>query len=51
MAHELEFVNGEAQMAYRLSAGVPWHGLGTPVGDDMTTEEVVMSDDMDGDEF
>lgn len=38
--HELEMVNGEAQMAYRLSAGVPWHGLGVPVEDDMTPREM-----------
>jgi phage/plasmid-like protein (TIGR03299 family) len=36
MAHELEFVNGVAQMAYRASQGKPWHGLGIPVTDDMT---------------
>lgn len=41
MAHMLEMINGEAQMAYRLSAGVPWHGLGVPVGDDMTPEEMM----------
>lgn len=41
MAHELEIINGEAQMAYRLSQGVPWHGLGVPVGDDMTPEEMM----------
>ena len=27
MAHELEIVNGNAQMAY--VGDVPWHGLGT----------------------
>lgn len=41
MAHELEFVNGVAQMAYRDSQGKPWHGLGTPVGDDMTPQEMM----------
>lgn len=40
MAHNLEIVNGQAQMAYRLSAGVPWHGLGVPVEDDMTPQEM-----------
>ena len=29
MAHELEIVNGQAQMAY--VGDVPWHGLGTKV--------------------
>lgn len=41
MAHELEFVNGVAQMAYRKSAGLPWHGLGVPVSDDMSPEEMM----------
>jgi phage/plasmid-like protein (TIGR03299 family) len=41
MAHELEMVNGEAQMAYRASKGLPWHGLGTPVSDDMTPLEMM----------
>ena len=34
MAHELEMVNGEAQMAY--VGNVPWHGLGTKVEHDLT---------------
>lgn len=41
MAHNLEIVNGEAQMAYRESKGLPWHGLGTPVGDDMTPQQMM----------
>lgn len=41
MAHELEIVNGEAQMAYRASAGKPWHGLGVPVSDDMTPQQMM----------
>lgn len=40
MAHELEMINGEAQMAYRASKGLPWHGLGVPVSDDMTPREM-----------
>ena len=47
MAHELEIVNGEAQMAYRLSSGVPWHGLGTPVEDDMTPREMQVAAGLD----
>jgi len=39
--HELEIINGEAQMAYRESQGLPWHGLGVPVGDDMTPEQMM----------
>lgn len=41
MAHELEIINGQAQMAYRESNGLPWHGLGTPVSDDMTPREMM----------
>jgi phage/plasmid-like protein (TIGR03299 family) len=41
MAHELEIVNGEAQMAYRESQGKPWHHLGTAVGDDMTPQQMM----------
>lgn len=41
MAHELEMINGEAQMAYRASQGKPWHGLGVPVSDDMTPIEMM----------
>lgn len=39
--HELEVIAGQTQMAYRESAGVPWHSLGVPVGDDMTPEEMM----------
>jgi len=34
MAHEIEFVNGVAQMAY--AGDVPWHGLGKQVSPDLT---------------
>ena len=37
MAHELEFVNGVAQMAY--TGETPWHGLGFKVEDDLTPAE------------
>ena len=47
MAHELEIINGEAQMAYRESKGLPWHGLGTPVGDDMSPEEMMKAAGLD----
>ena len=43
MAHELEIINGEAQMAYRMSKGRPWHHLGTPVGDDLTPQEMMVA--------
>lgn len=39
MAHELEFVNGKAQMAY--AGDVPWHGLGTRVPVDLTPEQML----------
>ena len=47
MAHELEMVNGEASMAYRASKGLPWHGLGTPVSDDMTPREMQIAAGLD----
>jgi len=37
MAHELEMVNGQAQMAY--VGDVPWHGLGTKVDPDLTPDQ------------
>lgn len=39
MAHELEFVNGKAQMAY--AGDVPWHGLGVKVSNDLTPEQMM----------
>jgi phage/plasmid-like protein (TIGR03299 family) len=39
MAHELEFVNGEAVMAY--VGEVPWHGLGKRVQPDLTPEQML----------
>jgi phage/plasmid-like protein (TIGR03299 family) len=47
MAHELEIINGEAQMAYRESNGLPWHGLGTPVSDDMTPQQMMEAAGLD----
>ena len=37
MAHELEIVNGQAQMAY--VGELPWHGLGTKVEADLTPDQ------------
>jgi phage/plasmid-like protein (TIGR03299 family) len=37
MAHELEMINGEAQMAY--VGDVPWHGLGTKVDRELTPDQ------------
>ena len=39
MAHELEMINGEAQMAY--TGDVPWHGLGVKVSNDLTPEQML----------
>lgn len=45
--HALEIVNGQAQMAYRESKGRPWHHLGTPVGDDLTPQEMMVAAGLD----
>ena len=47
MAHELEMINGQAQMAYRESQGLPWHGLGVPVGDDMSPQQMMEAAGLD----
>jgi phage/plasmid-like protein (TIGR03299 family) len=47
MAHEIEMVNGVAAMAYRESKGLPWHGLGVPVSDDMTPIEMMKAANLD----
>lgn len=39
MAHELEFVNGQAQMAY--VGEKPWHGLGVEVSNDLTPAQMM----------
>lgn len=38
MAHELEFVDGKAQMAF--AGHLPWHGLGTQVDPNLTPKEM-----------
>jgi phage/plasmid-like protein (TIGR03299 family) len=45
MAHELEFVDGVAQMAY--AGDVPWHGLGTRVPADLTAEQMLQAAGLD----
>lgn len=45
MAHELEFVNGEAQMAY--AGDLPWHGLGTKVSNDLTPQQMMQKAGVD----
>ena len=45
MAHEVEFVDGVAQMAY--AGDVPWHGLGTPVSNDLTPVQMMQKAGLD----
>lgn len=45
MAHELEIVDGVAQMAY--AGDVPWHGLGTKVLPDLTPEQMLEAAGLD----
>ena len=41
MSHEIEMVNGVAQMAY--AGELPWHGLGTEVSDDISTDDMMVA--------
>lgn len=45
MAHEIEMVNGKAQMAY--AGDVPWHGLGTKVPSDLTPAQMLETAGLD----
>jgi len=45
MAHELEFVNGQASMAY--VGDVPWHGLGKRVPADVSPEQMLKAANLD----
>lgn len=45
MAHEIEFVNGKAQMAY--AGDVPWHGLGVRVPADLTPDQMLEAAGLD----
>ena len=45
MAHELEIVNGVAQMAY--VGDEPWHGLGTKVSNDLTPTQMMQKAGVD----
>ena len=47
MAHELEFVNGQASMAY--AGEVPWHGLGVNVPADLTPNQILEAANLDWD--
>lgn len=41
MAHDLEFDNSGAMMAYAKSGGKPWHSLGFAVSDDLTPRQMM----------
>lgn len=45
MAHELEFANGAAQMAY--AGDIPWHGLGKEVSPDLTPDQMMKEAGLD----
>jgi len=45
MAHEVEIINGQAQLAY--AGDVPWHGLGVEVRNDMTPEQMMQKAGLD----
>jgi len=45
MAHEIEFVNGVAQMAY--AGETPWHGLGAQVSNDLTPRQIMQKAGLD----
>jgi len=45
VSHEIEMVNGKAQMAY--AGETPWHGLGTRVPDDLTPEQMLEAAGLD----
>jgi phage/plasmid-like protein (TIGR03299 family) len=45
MAHALEMINGEAQMAY--AGDVPWHGLGVKVSNDLTPQQMLKAAGLD----
>lgn len=47
MAHELEFIDNVAQMAYRANGGTPWHGLGTALPDNSTPEQMMLAAGLD----
>lgn len=45
MSHEVEMINGQAQMAY--AGDVPWHGLGTKVSSDLTPNQIMVKAGLD----
>jgi hypothetical protein len=49
MAHNLEIVNGKAQMAY--AGETPWHGLGTAVSNDISVDDMLVKSGLDWNVF
>ena len=45
MAHELEIIDGVAQMAY--AGDVPWHGLGKKVPSDLAPQQMLEAAGLD----
>jgi len=45
MSHEVEIINGQAQMAY--AGEVPWHGLGTKVANDLSPQQIMQQAGLD----
>lgn len=45
MSHELEMLNGVAQMAY--AGETPWHGLGVKVSNDLTPDQMLKAAGLD----
>ena len=45
MSHEIEFMNGEAQIAY--AGETPWHGLGTKVAPDLSPIQIMSKAGLD----
>ena len=45
MAHLVEMINGEAQMAY--AGDTPWHGLGTKVSNDLSPRQIMTKAGLD----
>lgn len=45
MSHEVEIIDGVAQMAY--AGAKPWHGLGTEVSNDLTPGQIMMKAGLD----
>jgi hypothetical protein len=44
MAHELDMkADGTASMAYVQDEGLPWHGLGVAVSNDLTAQEMMFA--------